>query len=126
MYVQQIKNGVEEYKSTDWTDSDATIDRAIGRLDKKMLDNVWHWGESNWDLIRIFVELRKIRADNPKKAGRINLEMYYMIDRLNQVDPYLPLRLSSLEGIESPGIDFSLSCFMSHMDHLNSMERKKY
>ena len=128
MYLQQVKNGVEEYMQTDWTDCDATIDRAIGRLDKKILDKMWHLEES-WDLMRMGAELRRIRADNPEKASRINLDIFYMIHGLTDAFPRAPCGFSALEGSQSQDLTSSLQYFRRHMNHLcetSQLERKKY
>lgn len=129
MYLRQVKNGVEEYMRTDWTNCDATVDRAIGRLDKKILDKMWHLEES-WDLIRMVAELRRIRDDNPEKASRINFDIFYLIDGLT--NGKLLVRsggFSALEGSQSQDLTSSLQYFRRHINHLcetNQLERKEY
>jgi hypothetical protein len=128
MYLRQVKDGVEEYMQTDWTNCDATVDRAINRLDKKILDKMWHLDES-WDLIRMVDELRRIRDDNPEKASRINLDIFHLIDGLTDDFPSAPSGVSILEGPQSQDFMSSLRYFRRHMNHLcetNQLERKEY
>ena len=125
MYLQQVKNGIEEYMSTDWTDEDATIDRAISRLDKKIMDKMWEADGGSWDFIRMIVELRRIRADNPKNASEINSDIHQFVNGLkpdSMRSSNCPRGFCSLRNNRSQAITSSLQYLRDHVRYLRETQ----
>ena len=112
--------------SADWTDCDAVIDRAISRLDKKILDKMWPVEEGSWDFIRMIAELRRIRADNPKDANEINSDIHRFVDGLTpEYSRHIPGGFYSLRNNQSQAIMSSLQYLSDHVRQLGETQGRK-
>lgn len=86
MYVRQVQAAVIEYlcnPEQPWDESDRVIDRAFSRLPRSVRTIIWDGVEHDaWDLNRLIIETRKLRALSPQHGDSINRGIMVLIEAI--------------------------------------------